>query len=267
MGLEFGRRRIDRAGVINTNLSAAATRFHGNRGTAGVVNNHIATGAEGDNPAGCVHFTGILKEVTHENDVAALAGNGAVVLHPGGGVATEAIGGAAEEIFIAHIERRESHHPRDIDHAALPHDDPAGIHHDDIAIGRLELAVNLSRVPRHDPVKGRRVARLIDSRDLAALDRERLPVDNGLLGEVVDVEARGPESLEIHITGDDLLTVRIRAKRHRHEDQSGGERHKDQHLEQKAPAKFWREVFHIKKWGDEGERGGSLLPAPTSLGS
>src|SRR5690606_2370283 len=160
-------------------------------------------------PARSVHFTGVLEKVAHEDDVAALTGDGAVVPHSCPGIATEAVRAAIKEICVVHVEGREGHHARYVDGPALAHHAPAGIDHQDTPVCRFKLAVNLRRIARNDPVKCGRVGSLMDPRDLSLLNGERLPVDDGLLREVVDIEVRRPESLEIHITGDDLLTAGI----------------------------------------------------------
>ena len=119
-------------------------------------------------------------------------------------------------------------------------DGPAGW----VVMVGAEGAVNLSRITGDDPVHREGIAALVDVGDFAALDREALPVDDGALGEVVDVQPRGVHPLEIDVAGDHIRPLRIRAHPHRVKDETRGERHQNQDLKQQVPAERRSNGFH-----------------------
>ena len=265
MCLEFGGGAIDGAAIVYPHGTAAPAGLDRNRRPVGpLIDKDIAARPEGDGAARGRDVTGILEEIGEENDIPVLTGDGTVVTDARARASLEAVRASVEEVSVVDVEGLHQHHAPDIDDPARSHKDTVGVDHGDTSVGSLESAVNRARIPRDDTVKSEGARALIDSGDLSRVDRERLPVDDGILGEVIDVENGSAESLEIHVPDDDLPAGWIRADLHRHEHETGRQEHNDQHLEQEAPAKFWREVFHIKKWGDEGGRGGSHLPALTT---
>src|SRR5690606_31047053 len=96
-----------------------------------------------------------------------------------------------------------------------------------------------------DPVQGEAPGLLVDPRHLPGVDGEGLPVDDGPpvppVGEVVDVELRGAEALEVYVPGDDVGAGGVRPHRppvHREE----GEQERQDEL---LAARVEEGLFHV----------------------
>ena len=105
MSLEFGGGSVDFAGIFNTGeVTTLATGLDGDLCSAGLVDNDVATGTKSHRARGGGDRTGVLQEIAEKNDVAARAGDGAIVYDALTGRAAVAITPAVKEIPIGDIE-------------------------------------------------------------------------------------------------------------------------------------------------------------------
>src|SRR5690606_33255964 len=104
------------------------------------------------------------------NDIAALAGNGPVVSHPGRRGPLEAIGSAIEEVLVADVQSGKRQHAGHVHRAPLVDDNAVRVDDHDMSSIRSQLPVDGGWISSHNAVQDVAIRALLDVRHLSAID-------------------------------------------------------------------------------------------------
>ena len=161
-----------------------------------------------------VNHPAVLDPRRDKRDQAALGrGDPAAVDHRAARIAARIEAETAGlEVLVGDIVRRRDQAP-DIDPCRLAEQDAVGVDEHDPAVGG-ELPENVGVFVAPDPVqrnRGRR--RLLEVRMLVCVDRERTPIDDGLVGLLDDVEAVRRTLHDVGLAGNHPAAYRSRLRR------------------------------------------------------
>ncbi len=211
--------RDDRAAILHGRSQRRGAHLEMRQAVAGEAEIDRAARAQRGGAARCADPPFIVHRRADERDVAAGRRRDAALVHHSIGAAAGEMAVSGIEILVGDIVRGH-HQPADAHLRAGGEIDPVRIDQEHLTVG-VDMAVDRAGIGAQHAVQHHAAgARLAEVHRLAGADTEALPVDDGALAGLVDVERVGVWLLQACLPADHLPAGRQSGRRERKQNQS-----------------------------------------------